>query len=553
MYIPLQCLTHGSPLLSQTTPSDLVKFTRSEGYPGIGLCDLDNLFMCVQYHSACRKAKIKPLLGFQLKIYGGEESSYINLYAKNLEGWKKLLFILYKSNNPLTYKGGPRLDVFELLKLIDHNIVLIIRDRFVDLFEHHQNGYDIYIGLDPVNYSEKFTELRQSKLPKVALTSSHYLKRSDWGTNKYLLANNLGFTLAKCEHPLITHNSYHVWNSEELLEVGLSQEEVDNTGRIFESVEEFEIKHAQELPDFECDDQNEYLRELCRAGYKRLGLSGQVYVDRIRMELDVISKANMAGYFIILQDIVAWARSQGILVGYGRGSSAGCLISYLIGLVNVDPIKYGLLFERFYSEERGKAGTFPDLDTDFPSLRREEVVQYVEHKYGGDRFAQLTAFNTMKGAAGLKAVLRARGLDASEQSHITKKLAVEHKIAPQLQAQKEAVGTKSLLYWCINNMAEFRQWCTPSFEGIYGEEFKAAIELDGIISGRSRHPSAFALSNEPIYNRAPLIWDSTANRYVVGVNMDDAEKLGLVKLDLLGVTLLDKADFIRKNVKNGSF
>lgn len=553
MYTPLQSLTHGSPLLSQTTPEDLAKFAKEQGYPSIGLSDFDNLFMCVQYHDSFIKEGLKPILGFQLKVFGGEEHSYISVYAKNLAGWQRLLEILYRSNNPETYKGGPRLEVYDFINLINDDIVVIIKNGFVDIFERH--APNVFLGIDPILYSpEEIDELRKSPLKRVAITPNHYLTRSDWTINQYLLCNYLKGNLNTVTHPILDSNQYYILSKQELLDYGITQEEINTTQEIYESVESFEIKSKQELPQFDCPngmDQDEYLRHLCREGFKRLGLpKTDEYIDRIKMELDVIASAGIAGYFIIMQDIIGWAEKADILVGTGRGSAGGCIVSYLTGITKVDPVRYNLLFERFYSAERKD---LPDIDSDFPPSRREEIVQYIQNKYGEDRFAQLSTFNTLKGAASLKAVLRAKGVDVQEQNYITKKIPEEGKVAPELAAQKNEYGTDSLLFWCIHNMDEFKQWCSPTYEGIYGEEFKAAIELDKIISGRGRHASAFALANKKIYHKAPLIWDESAQRHVVGVNMEDAEKLGLVKLDLLGLDLLDKADYIRKTMKNGVF
>lgn len=551
MYVPLHCLTHGTPLVSQVLPEEVAEFAKETGYASIGLADIDQLYMCVKYDAAMKKAGLKPMLGIQLKLFGGEEEGYVSLYAKNKAGWQELLYIVYLANNPGNYKIGPRLEILEFLQCLSHNLIVVIRDKFIDLFERHANGYSVYVGVDPI--SPGFEGLRNSSLPKVAISPNHYLKQSQWHVNKYLFASYLKTTIKSSEHRLFSNNEYYVLSEADLLDRGILQEEIDNTGRIYEEIETFDITYKQELPHFDTPNgmsQEDYLRQLCRDGFKRLGLPTEKYVDRIKHELDVIAKADIAGYFVIMQDVINWAKSQGILIGVGRGSAGGCLTSYLTGITNVDPIKYNLLFERFYSADRGG---LPDIDTDVPPSKRERLIHYIEDKYGKDKFAQLATFNTLRGAAGLKIIFRALGVDASEQNFITKRMPPEAKIAPELKQQKDELGTDSLLLWCINNMEEFGQWCSKDFTGPYAQEFQAAIEVDKVIQGRGRHASAYALANESIYKKAPLIWDVSAGRYVVGVNMDDAEKLGLVKLDLLGIDLLDKADFIRRRLKNGAF
>lgn len=216
-------------------------------------------------------------------------------------------------------------------------------------------------------------------------------------------------------------NRFFIPSEGQLLEWGYSQEEIDSSVEIYEQIENYNIIYKQELPHFECPNninEDDYLRQLCREGFKSKGISGEVYIDRIKHELDIIKSAGMSGYFLIMQDIMKWCKDNEILCGVGRGSAAGCLISYLVGITNVDPIKYNLLFERFYSAERKG---LPDVDLDFPPSKRENIIEYIQTKYGVDKFAQLSTFTTLKGPAAIKAVLRSRDVEAAEQNHITKK------------------------------------------------------------------------------------------------------------------------------------
>lgn len=541
MYIPINCLTHGSPLQSQTTPEALAKFCKEKGV-SVALTD-HNLFMCVQYYESMLAEGFKPMLGITLKIYGGEEESYAIILAKNEKGWKELLKLVYEANQD--FKNEARLEVFKLIQLISNNLILIVSD-FLDIFERLVPT--AYYGLDLIQAERKVTSLKT-----VATPPNHYLTEKDWLLNKYLKCNYYKVSMKNATQQIFKDNRFFIPSEGQLLEWGYSQEEIDSSVEIYEQIENYNIIYKQELPHFECPNninEDDYLRQLCREGFKSKGISGEVYIDRIKHELDVIKSAGMSGYFLIMQDIMKWCKDNEILCGVGRGSAAGCLISYLVGITNVDPIKYNLLFERFYSAERKG---LPDVDLDFPPSKRENIIEYIQTKYGVDKFAQLSTFTTLKGPAAIKAVLRSRDVEAAEQNHITKKMPPEGKIAPFLQKQYNEVGSKSMVLWCINHIEEFKQWCSPTYEGMYAAEFQAAIELDQTITGRGRHASAYALANEPIYNKAPLIWDESADRFVVGVNMDDAEKLGLVKLDLLGIDLLDKADLIRKVVKNGNF
>lgn len=543
MYVPLAAITHGSPLLSQTTPKMLAQFAAENNYASIGLADYDQLYMSIQYYLAMKEKGLTPIMGMRLRVYGEDESAHVIILCKNLAGWKQLLKLVYLANQD--YKNGPRLEVFKFIQNVTPDLIIIV-DNFIDIFERFLPT--AYFGLNLIDKNGRTT-----KLKTVPITPNHYLNEKDWGINRILAANYLKMPVSS-DHTLLTDNTRFIYNERQLLELGYTQEQIDETGKIFEQIENYEILKGQQLPHFDCPrgySEDEYLRQLCRDGYKRRNLNDPAYVERIKYELEVISQAGMSGYFLIMQDIMSWARSQNILLGTGRGSAAGCLISYLVGITNVDPLKYDLLFERFYTPQR--KGDMVDIDVDLPPSRREEIINYTGQKYGLTRFAQLSTFTTLKGPAALKAALRARGVDSGEQNYITKLMPPEGKIAPYLQKQFEEVGSKSMVLWCINHIDELHQWCSPKMEGLYAEEFKLAIELDQTITGRGRHASAYALSNEPIYENAPLIWDESAERFVVGLNMDDAEKVSLVKLDLLGLDLLDKADLIRRVVKNGAF
>jgi DNA polymerase-3 subunit alpha len=259
-------------------------------------------------------------------------------------------------------------------------------------------------------------------IQRMASADSHYPTKEDAPDQRVLLCAALKTTLKSMDKKIksgeetyfksnFMKNCYHIPSLEEM-QVWNDEEELANAVRISEMCEDYDIRHAPILPNFPCpngENPNRYLRTLCQGGWSSK-IYGRVeedkwpeYQERVRKELKVIDEAGLASYFLIVQDYCNWARSVGMIVGPGRGSGAGCLVSYLIGITAVDPIKHGLIFERFYNAGRNAPGhiSLPDIDCDFPVNRRKEIVAYLKNKYGSEKVANIATFNSMKGRGAL--------------------------------------------------------------------------------------------------------------------------------------------------------
>ena len=303
------------------------------------------------------------------------------------------------------------------------------------------------------------------------------------------------------------------------------------------------------------------MRELCRKGWKDKIANiipkdqQQTYVDRVKYELDVLQGANLSSYFLIVQDIVNYVRSHKWLPGPGRGSAAGCLVSYLIGITSIDPIKYNLLFERFFNAAR--SDSMPDIDVDVPINKREDIIQYIKNKYGSDRVSQMVTFNTIKGRGALKDVIRVYGnITFDEMNNITKNIPDESKIADELQEMKEETGEASIIRWSLeNNQDKLREWCfldeNSELQGPLSKRFEQAIRLEGTKSNQSKHAAGIAISAEPLNEICPMVYDSKNDQLIAGMEMQDLEALGVIKLDILGVALLDKIMCVQDLLFNG--
>jgi len=231
-----------------------------------------------------------------------------------------------------------------------------------------------------------------------------------------------------------------------------------------------------------------------------------------------------------------------------HNSAAGCLVSYLIGITEINPLKYNLLFERFYNEGRNTTDhiSMPDIDVDVPINKRENIIEYIKNKYGKDKVSQMITFNTMKGRGALKEVLRVYGnVTFDEMNKITKFIPDEAKIADELQEMKEDTGEASIIRWALeNNVDKLKEWCYISSDGTLmgplAKRFEQAIRLEGTKSNQSKHAAGVVISSQKLDQMCPMIYDSKNHQSIAGMEMQDLENLGLIKFDILGVAMLDK-------------
>jgi DNA polymerase-3 subunit alpha len=283
------------------------------------------------------------------------------------------------------------------------------------------------------------------------------------------------------------------------------------------------------------------------------------YTNRIKYELEVLQGAGLSSYFLIVGDIVSKVRESGWLPGPGRGSAAGCLVSYLIGITSIDPMRYDLIFERFYNAGRNTADriSMPDIDVDVPINKREQIIDYIKGKYGQNKVSQMITYNTMKGRGALKEVLRVYdNISFEEMNSITKNIPDEAKIADELQEMKEDTGEASIIRWSLeNNVDKLKEWCyisdDGSLAGPLAKRFEQAIRLEGTKSNQSKHAAGVVISSENLASVCPMIYDPKNKQTIAGMEMQDLESLGIIKFDILGVAMLDKVMTISDILKNG--
>ena len=410
-------------------------------------------------------------------------------------------------------------------------------------------------------------------IPRVATADSHYARREDARDQRILLCTAFNTDLQSVQRKLdnqedvalggfFRSNNYHIPSAEEMAELHKDEpEELANSLVIASRCETPRIANPPMLPVYEPPDgktPDEYLRVLCQSGWETK-LSEEnlpAYRARLDHELAVLSEAGLHSYFLITWDFINHARQKlrGLL-GKGRGSAAGCLVSFLLNITRVDPVKYALSFERFYSGAR--KGSLPDIDTDFPTSIREAVIQYLRDTYGENRVCQMATFTRMQGRGAMKDVLRSYARTGYEEmNRITAGIPDESSISDELQEMMEETGEASIIRWALeNNSEDLKEWAwigdDGDIEGPLAREFAQAIRLEGTIRGQSKHASGVLISSVELADVFPMLYDKSTDKMIVGCDMRDVEVMGGVKFDILASRTLDCLMGVQRMVQTG--
>jgi DNA polymerase-3 subunit alpha len=525
MWNPINCKTHFSLQHGFCKTDKLAERCAEYGYTACGIADFETLSGAVEFQQDCKKNGIKPIIGCQF-------DGYI-LYAKNKDGWFDL--VKYVSNKTL-----------DVLKEVANNgnVLCVTKEKngFANLFKSN------HIQLDYEQHAV------------------YYVDQSDAECHRIMLCGKLKSTIKKInkvDHDFkeffdTSHKHYdtfHLTDQNSTFAKRVSTVGENDVWRIVDRCEEYDLADQPSFPTFECPDgfeEDEYLTQLCRDGWAKLLIpSGKVkfehdkelYADRIKQELKVIFKAQLSGYFLIVQDIIRWVREQGWLAGPGRGSAAGCLVSYLLGITEVDPIEYDLIFERFYNEGRNTDGNIaiPDIDMDVPAEHRDDVIDYIKQKYGEENVAQMITFGRLQGRSAIKEVLRVNdAVSFSEMNEITDSIEDEAQISDQL----ELMDDPSVIRWTLeNNPKPLKRWVVlkedGGLDGPLANLFEQAINIEGTNKSQGKHPAGVIISKHKLSNVCPMTVDKS-NNPVVAFEMNPLEIQGHVKFDVLGIDLLSK-------------
>ena len=609
-YIPLHVHSHYSLLDGLSKPYQIADRCLEIQTPACALTDHGNIAGAVQFYKEMKSKNIKPILGCEIYLCSDQDTlktkensklSHFIVLAKNISGWKSLIRLISMSNHPDRFYHRPRIDLTTLASIAGDDLIGItghlgsslankivhnnqIIPDYVKLAEEHINRLkEIFkdqlfletqlLDSENIPIQKDLTNIirdlgKSNKIKTICTPDAHYCRRSDATDQRVLLCNNLKTTLSEINKKLdndddvgmscfFTSDNFHIPDQQEMIDLH-TEEELKNTHLVADMCEEYDILSKPILPPFdvpkEYDSDDEYVRQLCRDGWRNKLLGKldkdqeKIYADRIKYELSVLQGAGLSSYFLVVQDIVNYVRQSGWLPVPGRGSAAGCLVSYLLGITRIDLIRYNLMFDRFYNAGRNTKDriSMPDIDVDVPINKREDIIGYIRTKYGEDKVSQMITFNTMKGRGALKDVLRAYGnISFEEMNKITKFIPDEAKIADELQEMKEETGEASIIQWALeNNSKELKEWCfindSNQLDGPLAKRFEQAIRLEGTKSNQSRHAAGVVIGSTDLSSMCPMVLDTKNKQLIAGMEMQDLESIGIIKFDILGVAMLDK-------------
>lgn len=489
-YIPLRVKTSYSFLKSLNDIKKMVLYCKEKGIEACAICD-DNMFGVMEFYKECVKNDIKPIIGMELSIDNG----FVILYAKNYAGYQNLTRITYAmQNTPIS---------LDILRKYCSDLICVT-NLSIDFYD------DIYYGY--TNSKDRDLNKKCVYVPEILC-----LEKDDIKYLKYLDLIKKNKKLKDSEPFLIHSNCYFDFNS---IDYENAYEIASKCNITFEV-------NKNLFPKYECKNAKEYLFNLAKNGlFKRFdGKVTKKYYDRLLYELDVIDKNNFNDYFLVVFDYVRYAKKSGILVGPGRGSAASSLVAYSLGITDVDPIKYNLLFERFLNTQRI---TLPDIDMDFEANRRDEVVKYVMEKYGYNRAVGIITFTTLASKQVLRDVARIYDIDTHTIDRLVKYVHNNYSL-------DTCLSNKNLLLYLKEN---------PKIDEIY----RVAMKLEGLKRQYSIHAAGIIIGGDILSNYIPII--KYGNFYISGYSMEHLEELGLVKMDFLSLKNLDTILSITKKIPN---
>ncbi|MGP6146202.1 DNA polymerase III subunit alpha [Jeotgalibaca sp. A122] len=558
-FVQLQVISHYSLLQTTTSLEDLVKSAKERGYNSIALTDINYMYGQIDFFKLCIKHKLKPLIGIQLDIPGivnTEQEFSLVLLAKNLRGYQKLMTLstIRSTGNKATLKEhfemgmedviaitpGEKGEIEAFIKKNElqkaEEVALYWKQVFAD--QH------FYLGIQAHQQMESLIKplsnlAAKTGIPTTAMHDVRYLNPSDYFSTKVLQAIDKGEQLDIQEGNLV--GGYFLPEAHDaakrFAELGL-ENEAKQTQTIANSINIDLPLNQNLLPHYpipEGTDTAEYLRKLCYEGLaQRVPTADKHYQERLDYELSIIHEMGFDDYFLIVWDVMDYARHAKILPGAGRGSAAGSLVAFVLRITHVDPIAYNLLFERFLNKERY---TLPDIDLDFPDDRRDEVLRYVHNKYGHEHVAQIITFGTLAAKMAIRDTARVFGLTTQEASEWS--AAIPTQIGIRLEdAWNQSQSLQKLTQASTKNALLF----------------ETAKKIEGSPRHISTHAAGIVICEQPLMDLVPL-QHREGELLLTQYPMGNIEEIGLLKMDFLGLknlTILNDAVQLAERQTNTS-
>lgn len=565
-FVHLHVHTEYSLLDGASRVKKLVSYAKELGMKSLAITDHGTMYGTIAFYKEAKKQGIKPIIGCE--VYLAPKSRFDNfevegtryyhliLLAENNTGYQNLIKLVSLANiEGMYYK--PRVDK-ELLRRYHEGIIClssciageipqaIIRDN-MERAEKLVQEYAEIFGRD--NF---FLEIQNHQIPEeakanagliklaqkygvklVATNDIHYIKREDSTFHDVLLCIQTGRTIDDKDRMKFNNDDFYLKSGREMADLFAAvPQAITNTLEIAERCNvEFEFGHLH-LPNFPLPEgmtDEQYLRKLCEEKISnRYSEITEEIQQRLEYELSIIHRMGYDSYFLIVWDFINFARSQNIAVGPGRGSAAGSIVAYILGITDIDPLKYNLLFERFLNPERV---TMPDIDIDFCYIRRDEVIEYVKRRYGDDHVAQIITFGTMAAKGAIRDVGRVMNMSYGEVDKIAK-------LVPQ------ELGIT--LDKALKDSAELREFYQENMQ--VRRLIDYARDIEGMPRHSSTHAAGVVISKEPVTDYVPI--QLSEGTFVTQYDKDCVEELGLLKMDFLGLRTLTVIADTLENIKN---
>ena len=535
---------------------ELIKWTEEYGKGYVALTDHGNLYGALHLYTNAVSAGLKPIIGIEAyvsptsrmdKKQSSEESNnHLILYAADYTGYKNLVKLA-----SLGYTEGfhykPRIDT-ELLRAYNEGIIVTTAcmqsrvyqlllgrnyedarkyfEELLDIFgrdrlfiEYMNHGIPEQIRLKP--HIKKLSE--DYNIPVIATNDAHYVNQKDAKYQDIMMCVQMNKKIYETNRLRFFNDQFYLKTWDEMLQVVDGNAEWLANCDILANLCDLKIDLGEfHFPTFKTPDNSspgEYLGKISREGLRKRFHGGDVpqeYSERLDYELKWINELGYAPYFLIIEDFVRFALERKISKGPGRGSGAGSLVSYAVGITDIDPIKYKLLFERFINPARK---SMPDMDIDFDPARREEVIDYVREKYGKDRVCQIVTFNRLKARAAVRDSGRVLDIPLPQVDEVSKMIPFGFDLESAMEITEE-------LQKLYRQNELVREW------------LDTAIAIEGLIRTGGVHPAGIVIADKPIVEYAPVMISEKTGDMVAQYSMKDIEKIGLIKMDFLGLRTL---------------
>ena len=564
-FVHLHCHTDYSLLDGACEIDQLMQIVVEQKMPAVAMTDHGNLFGAVQFYNAAKANGVHPVIGCEVYVSqkghktrsDNDRYNHLVLLCENQDGYRNLIDLVSTAYlDGFYYK--PRIDLDLLNRhskgliamsacLRGHIPETILSDKYddakrlaltyADIFG--RNNFFLEIQDHHLDQDRKLTpELnrlsQETGLPLVATNDSHYLRREDARAHEILLCVQTGKMMSDPSRMRWNSPDFYLKSRAEMMELFSELEDaLDRTWEIAQRCQVKLEKVKEPFPKFDVPEGHStdtYFEYVARQGFEKrrprleaMRAKGMLkhdladYAERLDREIRMIQTMKFSGYFLIVWDFIRYAKSQGIPVGPGRGSAAGSLVGYAMAITDIDPLQYGLLFERFLNPERV---SMPDIDVDFCMNRRGEVIQYVTQKYGREQVAQIITFNTLGARAAIKDVGRVLEIPFADVERLTKLIPTTLNIKLQ-EAMEQEPG--------MNEAAKK----DPKID----EVLKTALRLEGLARNCSVHAAGVVISPQPLKELVPL-YKTNRDEIVTQYDMGGLEKLSLLKMDFLGLTTL---------------